>query len=52
MFKVDDLPNSFDLSNFPHMAWVNPWHMVFRHLPKVPHYSVVVSERSGENEAS
>ena len=24
------------------MAWVNPWLMVFRHLPRVPHYSVVV----------
>ena len=27
----------------PHMAWVNPWLMVFRHLPRVPHYSVVVN---------
>ena len=25
------------LPNFPHMAWVNPWNMVFRHFPKVPH---------------
>ena len=23
------------------MVWVNPWFMVFRHLPRVPHYSVV-----------
>ena len=25
------------------MAWVNPWFMVFRHLPRVPLYSVVVN---------
>ena len=25
------------------MVWVNPWHMVFRHIPMVSHYSVVVS---------
>ena len=25
------------------MAWVNPWLMVFRHLPRVPLYSVVVN---------
>ena len=25
------------------MAWVNPWLMVFRHLPRVPNYSVVVN---------
>ena len=31
------------LPNFPHMAWVNPWLMVFRHLPRVPLYSVVVN---------
>ena len=30
------------LPNFPHMAWVNPWLMVFRHLPRVP-LSVVVN---------
>ena len=25
------------------MAWVNPWLMVFRHLPRVPLYSLVVN---------
>ena len=34
--------NSFHLPNFSHMAWVNAAHMVFRHLPMVPQYSVVV----------
>ena len=29
------------LPNFHHMAWVNLWLMVFRHLPRVPQYSVV-----------
>ena len=50
------------LPNFPHMAWVNPWFMVFRHLPRVPLYSVVVNimkfyhdrdsnpDRCGENQ--
>ena len=28
--------------HFPNMNWVNPRHMVFRQLPKVPHNSVVV----------
>ena len=31
------------LPNFPHLAWVNPWLMVFRHLPSAPLYSVVVN---------
>ena len=31
------------LTNFPHLAWVNPWLLVFRHLPRVPHYSVVIN---------
>ena len=26
-----------------YMAWVNPWLIVFRHLPRVPLYSVVVN---------
>ena len=29
------------LPKFPHIAWVNSWLMVFRHLPRVPLYSVV-----------
>ena len=35
------LSSSFHLPKFPHMASVNPWHMVFRHLPMVSHFSVV-----------
>ena len=28
------------------MAWANPWLMVFRHLPRVSHYSAVFPNRS------
>ena len=40
--STEGLPKRLHLPNCPHIASVNPWHMLFRHLPKMTQYSVGV----------